>query len=164
MGPKADPVVFLTCPLQWSAWHQAEMASLFLLTPPEGRSPKPERKCADKFCFDSSSDSGSSSGSVRASRGSWGSWSSSGSSDGDRKPAGDAQLFLLSSESWGGPVPPCASLCSRDLLTEGEGAAALQLCCAFQLLPPPAEHPVSAGVCLGCRSQRAVCVLWFLLW
>ncbi|XP_063116934.1 transmembrane protein 131-like isoform X2 [Cavia porcellus] len=65
----------------------------------EGRSPKPERKCADKFCFDSSSDSGSSSGSVRASRGSWGSWSSSGSSDGDRKPAGDAQLFLLSRDS-----------------------------------------------------------------
>ncbi|XP_006985380.1 transmembrane protein 131-like isoform X4 [Peromyscus maniculatus bairdii] len=55
---------------------------------------KSEKKCADKFCSDSSSDCGSSSGSVRASRGSWGSWSSS-SSDCDRKPAVDAQHFLL---------------------------------------------------------------------
>ncbi|XP_052586581.1 transmembrane protein 131-like isoform X3 [Peromyscus californicus insignis] len=55
---------------------------------------KSEKKCADKFCSDSSSDCGSSSGSVRASRGSWGSWSSS-SSDCDRKPVVDAQHFLL---------------------------------------------------------------------
>ncbi|OBS57734.1 hypothetical protein A6R68_11144, partial [Neotoma lepida] len=54
---------------------------------------KSEKKCADKFCSDSSSDCGSSSGSVRASRGSWGSWSSS-SSDCDRKPVADAQHFL----------------------------------------------------------------------
>ncbi|XP_059121526.1 transmembrane protein 131-like isoform X4 [Peromyscus eremicus] len=55
---------------------------------------KSAKKCADKFCSDSSSDCGSSSGSVRASRGSWGSWSSS-SSDCDRKPVVDAQHFLL---------------------------------------------------------------------
>ncbi|XP_075806487.1 transmembrane protein 131-like isoform X1 [Microtus pennsylvanicus] len=53
---------------------------------------KAEKKCADKFCSDSSSDCGSSSGSVRASRGSWGSWSSS-SSDCDRKPVVEAQHF-----------------------------------------------------------------------
>ncbi|XP_060234479.1 transmembrane protein 131-like isoform X3 [Meriones unguiculatus] len=55
---------------------------------------KSEKKCADKFCSDSSSDCGSSSGRVRASRGSWGSWSSS-SSDCDRKPVVDAQHCLL---------------------------------------------------------------------
>ncbi|XP_073897424.1 transmembrane protein 131-like isoform X2 [Castor canadensis] len=60
----------------------------------EGFYQKPEKKPVDKFCSDSSSDCGSSSGSVRASRGSWGSWSSSGSSDGDRKPAVDVQHFL----------------------------------------------------------------------
>ncbi|XP_028645294.1 transmembrane protein 131-like isoform X2 [Grammomys surdaster] len=54
---------------------------------------KSEKKCADKFCSDSSSDCGSSSGSVRASRGSWGSWSSS-SSDCDRRPVVDIQQFL----------------------------------------------------------------------
>ncbi|KAH0502701.1 Transmembrane protein 131-like [Microtus ochrogaster] len=53
---------------------------------------KVEKKCADRFCSDSSSDCGSSSGSVRASRGSWGSWSSS-SSDCDRKPVVEAQHF-----------------------------------------------------------------------
>uniref|UniRef100_A0A8C9QHF3 Transmembrane protein 131-like n=1 Tax=Spermophilus dauricus TaxID=99837 RepID=A0A8C9QHF3_SPEDA len=42
----------------------------------DGYLQKPEKKRADKFCSDSSSDCGSSSGSVRASRGSWGSWSS----------------------------------------------------------------------------------------
>ncbi|NP_001386454.1 transmembrane protein 131-like isoform 2 precursor [Rattus norvegicus] len=54
---------------------------------------KSEKKCADKFCSDSSSDCGSSSGSVRASRGSRDSWSSS-SSDCDRKPVVDIQQFL----------------------------------------------------------------------
>uniref|UniRef100_A0A8V0YI10 Transmembrane 131 like n=1 Tax=Gallus gallus TaxID=9031 RepID=A0A8V0YI10_CHICK len=45
-----------------------------------------KKNCLEKFCSDSSSDCGSSSGSVRASRGSWGSWSSTSSSDGDKKP------------------------------------------------------------------------------
>ncbi|KAL7982022.1 hypothetical protein Chor_001079, partial [Crotalus horridus] len=45
----------------------------------------PKKKCLERFCSDSSSDCGSSSGSVRASRGSWGSWSSTSSSDGDKK-------------------------------------------------------------------------------
>ncbi|XP_071470692.1 transmembrane protein 131-like isoform X1 [Marmota flaviventris] len=65
----------------------------------DGYFQKPEKKCADKFCSDSSSDCGSSSGSVRASRGSWGSWSSSGSSDGDRKPVVDPQHFLPAGDS-----------------------------------------------------------------
>ncbi|XP_021051555.1 transmembrane protein 131-like isoform X1 [Mus pahari] len=59
---------------------------------------KSEKKCADKFCSDSSSDCGSSSGSVRASRGSWGSWSSS-SSDCDRRPVVDIQHFLPPGDS-----------------------------------------------------------------
>lgn len=70
-----------------------------LLPAIDGYYQKPEKKCADKFCSDSSSDCGSSSGSVRASRGSWGSWSSSGSSDGDRKPVVDPQHFLPAGES-----------------------------------------------------------------
>ncbi|KAK7811274.1 hypothetical protein U0070_027236 [Myodes glareolus] len=69
---------------------------------PDSYYQKAEKKCADKFCSDSSSDCGSSSGSVRASRGSWGSWSSRGSwgswssssSDCDRKPVVEAQHFL----------------------------------------------------------------------
>lgn len=78
---------------------------------PDSYYQKSEKKCADKFCSDSSSDCGSSSGSVRASRGSWGSWSSS-SSDCDRKPAVDAQHFLLPGESSclqpiQGPGVPC---------------------------------------------------------
>ncbi|XP_051055402.1 transmembrane protein 131-like isoform X1 [Phodopus roborovskii] len=68
---------------------------------------KSEKKCADKFCSDSSSDCGSSSGSVRASRGSWGSWSSS-SSDCDRKPVVDAQHF----------VPPGDGVSSQDFPLE----------------------------------------------
>ncbi|CAN2388776.1 Transmembrane protein 131-like [Pristimantis euphronides] len=44
-----------------------------------------KKKSVDKFSSDSSSDCGSSRGSVRASRGSWGSWSSTSSSDGDKK-------------------------------------------------------------------------------
>ncbi|XP_037686785.1 transmembrane protein 131-like isoform X2 [Choloepus didactylus] len=55
---------------------------------------KPEKKCVEKFCSDSSSDCGSSLGSVRASRGSWGSWSSTSSSDGDKKAVVDPQHFL----------------------------------------------------------------------
>ncbi|XP_062964213.1 transmembrane protein 131-like isoform X3 [Cynocephalus volans] len=61
----------------------------------DGCCQKPEKKCVDKFCSDSSSDCGSSSGSVRASRGSWGSWSSTSSSDGDKKPVTGPQLFLV---------------------------------------------------------------------
>ncbi|XP_060034909.1 transmembrane protein 131-like isoform X3 [Erinaceus europaeus] len=53
---------------------------------------------SEKACSDSSSDCGSSSGSVRASRGSWGSWSSS-SSDGDKKAAAGAQHFLPAGDS-----------------------------------------------------------------
>ncbi|XP_045432745.1 transmembrane protein 131-like isoform X2 [Pipistrellus kuhlii] len=64
----------------------------------EGYFQKPGKKCAEKSCSDSSSDCGSSSGSVRASRGSWGSWSSS-SSDGDKKPGGAPQHFLPASDS-----------------------------------------------------------------
>uniref|UniRef100_A0A8C3J977 Transmembrane 131 like n=1 Tax=Calidris pygmaea TaxID=425635 RepID=A0A8C3J977_9CHAR len=56
-----------------------------------------KKKCLEKFCSDSSSDCGSSSGSVRASRGSWGSWSSTSSSDGDKKPMIAARHFLPSS-------------------------------------------------------------------
>ncbi|XP_056418474.1 transmembrane protein 131-like isoform X2 [Hyla sarda] len=44
-----------------------------------------KKKSVDKFSSDSSSECGSSRGSVRASRGSWGSWSSTSSSDGDKK-------------------------------------------------------------------------------
>uniref|UniRef100_A0A8C3J9M5 Transmembrane 131 like n=1 Tax=Calidris pygmaea TaxID=425635 RepID=A0A8C3J9M5_9CHAR len=55
-----------------------------------------KKKCLEKFCSDSSSDCGSSSGSVRASRGSWGSWSSTSSSDGDKKPMIAARHFLPS--------------------------------------------------------------------
>ncbi|XP_059577932.1 transmembrane protein 131-like isoform X5 [Alligator mississippiensis] len=57
------------------------------------------KKCLEKFCSDSSSDCGSSSGSVRASRGSWGSWSSTSSSDGDRKPIMTPRHFLPSRET-----------------------------------------------------------------
>nr|XP_044986988.1 transmembrane protein 131-like isoform X2 [Jaculus jaculus] len=71
----------------------------------EGCYPKAGKKRADKFCSDSSSDCGSSSGSVRASRGSWGSWSSSGSSDCDRKPAGGARLFLSAGDSVASDFP-----------------------------------------------------------
>lgn len=56
------------------------------------------KKCLEKFCSDSSSDCGSSSGSVRASRGSWGSWSSTSSSDGDKKPIITTRHFLPSSK------------------------------------------------------------------
>ncbi|XP_064305911.1 transmembrane protein 131-like isoform X3 [Phalacrocorax carbo] len=58
-----------------------------------------KKKCLEKFCSDSSSDCGSSSGSVRASRGSWGSWSSTSSSDGDKKPIITARHFLPSREN-----------------------------------------------------------------
>ncbi|XP_077156175.1 transmembrane protein 131-like isoform X3 [Paroedura picta] len=59
----------------------------------------PKKKCMDRFCSDSSSDCGSSSGSVRASRGSWGSWSSTSSSDGDKKPVIPGRHFLPSREN-----------------------------------------------------------------
>ncbi|XP_075786198.1 transmembrane protein 131-like isoform X5 [Pelodiscus sinensis] len=57
------------------------------------------KNCLEKFCSDSSSDCGSSSGSVRASRGSWGSWSSTSSSDGDKKPMITSRHFLPSRET-----------------------------------------------------------------
>ncbi|XP_032915442.1 transmembrane protein 131-like isoform X9 [Catharus ustulatus] len=57
------------------------------------------KKRLEKFCSDSSSDCGSSSGSVRASRGSWGSWSSTSSSDGDKKPIITTRHFLPSREN-----------------------------------------------------------------
>ncbi|XP_057583250.1 transmembrane protein 131-like isoform X2 [Hippopotamus amphibius kiboko] len=65
----------------------------------EGYFRKPGKKGAEKACSDSSSDCGSSSGSVRASRGSWGSWSSASSSDGDKKPALGPQHFLPPGDS-----------------------------------------------------------------
>uniref|UniRef100_A0A452HHW2 Uncharacterized protein n=1 Tax=Gopherus agassizii TaxID=38772 RepID=A0A452HHW2_9SAUR len=58
-----------------------------------------KKNCLEKFCSDSSSDCGSSSGSVRASRGSWGSWSSTSSSDGDKKPMIITRHFLPSREN-----------------------------------------------------------------
>uniref|UniRef100_A0A8C4WHQ0 Transmembrane protein 131-like n=1 Tax=Gopherus evgoodei TaxID=1825980 RepID=A0A8C4WHQ0_9SAUR len=58
-----------------------------------------KKNCLEKFCSDSSSDCGSSSGSVRASRGSWGSWSSTSSSDGDKKPMITTRHFLPSREN-----------------------------------------------------------------
>ncbi|XP_070302408.1 transmembrane protein 131-like isoform X6 [Salvelinus sp. IW2-2015] len=49
---------------------------------------RPRRKCAERrVACESGSDSGSSSGSVRASRGSWGSWSSASSIEGDKDPS-----------------------------------------------------------------------------
>ncbi|XP_043828062.1 transmembrane protein 131-like isoform X2 [Dromiciops gliroides] len=65
----------------------------------EGHYQRPKKKCGDKFCSDSSSDCGSSSGSVRASRGSWGSWSSTSSSDGDKKSMLPTRHFLPSREN-----------------------------------------------------------------
>ncbi|KAH0616044.1 hypothetical protein JD844_026835 [Phrynosoma platyrhinos] len=59
----------------------------------------PKKKCLERFCSDSSSDCGSSSGGVRASRGSWGSWSSTSSSDGDKKPMIPSRHFLPSRET-----------------------------------------------------------------
>ncbi|XP_020637024.3 transmembrane protein 131-like isoform X1 [Pogona vitticeps] len=59
----------------------------------------PKKKCLERFCSDSSSDCGSSSGGVRASRGSWGSWSSTSSSDGDKKPGIPSRHFLPSREN-----------------------------------------------------------------
>ncbi|XP_037353148.1 transmembrane protein 131-like isoform X2 [Talpa occidentalis] len=60
---------------------------------------KPGKPCAEKACSDSSSDCGSSSGSVRASRGSWGSWSSASSLDGDKKPVAGPQRCLPAGDS-----------------------------------------------------------------
>lgn len=69
----------------------------------------PKKKCLERFCSDSSSDCGSSSGSVRASRGSWGSWSSTSSSDGDKKPIIPSRHFLPSSKC-------CKSVCILHFL------------------------------------------------
>ncbi|XP_069600194.1 transmembrane protein 131-like [Ranitomeya imitator] len=56
-------------------------------------------KSVDKFSSDSSSECGSSRGSVRASRGSWGSWSSTSSSDGDKKNTLSNRLYFPPRES-----------------------------------------------------------------
>ncbi|KAJ8782469.1 hypothetical protein J1605_010177 [Eschrichtius robustus] len=74
----------------------------------EGYFQKPGKKRGEKSCSDSSSDCGSSSGSVRASRGSWGSWSSASSSDGDKKPTLGPQHFL----------PPGDSVSQNDFPSE----------------------------------------------
>ncbi|KAM3864937.1 transmembrane protein 131-like [Diretmus argenteus] len=63
--------------------------------------PRPRRKCAAErrgggVC-ESGSDSGSSSGSVRASRGSWGSWSSASSIEGDKDPGARSHPCTTSS-------------------------------------------------------------------
>lgn len=90
--------------------------SLFL--PAEGYFQKPGKKCVEKSCSDSSSDCGSSSGSVRASRGSWGSWSSS-SSEGDKKPGGTPQHFLPAGESKNGPPTRSETYESRPCPRDG---------------------------------------------
>ncbi|XP_060912178.1 transmembrane protein 131-like isoform X1 [Labrus mixtus] len=60
------------------------------------------RKCATERCSrgvcESGSDSGSSSGSVRASRGSWGSWSSASSMEGDKDPSARTHACTTSSK------------------------------------------------------------------
>ncbi|KAM9314140.1 LOW QUALITY PROTEIN: transmembrane protein 131-like [Pholidichthys leucotaenia] len=53
-------------------------------------------RCAGGMC-ESGSDSGSSSGSVRASRGSWGSWSSASSIEGDKDPSAQTHTCTTSS-------------------------------------------------------------------
>nr|XP_040042013.1 transmembrane protein 131-like isoform X1 [Gasterosteus aculeatus aculeatus] len=62
---------------------------------------RPRRKCMTErrggAVCESGSDSGSSSGSVRASRGSWGSWSSASSVEGDRDPNGRTHACTNSS-------------------------------------------------------------------
>ncbi|XP_016000090.2 transmembrane protein 131-like isoform X2 [Rousettus aegyptiacus] len=82
----------------------------------EGYFQQPGKKCVEKSCSESSSDCGSSSGSVRASRGSWGSWSSTSSSDGDKQPvvgprhplpAGDA----VSQNNFPSETPISLNLC-----------------------------------------------------
>ncbi|XP_074233233.1 transmembrane protein 131-like isoform X1 [Camelus bactrianus] len=65
----------------------------------EGYYQDSRKKCGEKSCSDSSSDCGSSSGSVRASRGSWGSWSSTSSSDGDKKLTAGPQHFQPAGDS-----------------------------------------------------------------
>jgi hypothetical protein len=90
---------------------------------PDSYYQKSEKKCADKFCSDSSSDCGSSSGSVRASRGSWGSWSSS-SSDCDRRPVVDIQHFLPPGES----EAPCLPAASAGLPCRGQSACLASGC------------------------------------
>lgn len=85
---------------------------------PDSSYQKSEKKCADKFCSDSSSDCGSSSGSVRASRGSRDSWSSS-SSDCDRKPVVDRQQFLPPGES---EAPTLLAASAGYLLEDGADA------------------------------------------
>uniref|UniRef100_A0A8B9S4F4 Transmembrane 131 like n=1 Tax=Apteryx owenii TaxID=8824 RepID=A0A8B9S4F4_APTOW len=80
-------------------WVKSELLNYFGFLFPtfvESFYQRSKKKRLEKFCSDSSSDCGSSSGSVRASRGSWGSWSSTSSSDGDKKPMITARHFLPS--------------------------------------------------------------------
>ncbi|XP_068135006.1 transmembrane protein 131-like isoform X2 [Hyperolius riggenbachi] len=58
-----------------------------------------KKKSVEKLSSDSSSECGSSHGSVRASRGSWGSWSSASSSDGDKKNAMPNRLYFPQREN-----------------------------------------------------------------
>ncbi|XP_077333193.1 transmembrane protein 131-like isoform X2 [Lithobates pipiens] len=58
-----------------------------------------KKKSVEKFSSDSSSECGSSRGSVRASRGSWGSWSSASSSDGDKKTVVPNRFYLPQREN-----------------------------------------------------------------
>lgn len=137
-------VVVLLAERRWWPWTYRALPIFLLHVPsvalvgtelvqhgPSSASPdsyyqKSEKKCADKFCSDSSSDCGSSSGSVRASRGSWGSWSSS-SSDCDRKLVVDAQHLLPPGE-YRALILPAASTQSRGAVhKQSKWAAALRL-------------------------------------
>ncbi|XP_061440545.1 transmembrane protein 131-like isoform X3 [Rhineura floridana] len=80
-------------------WKGDERTGLSTQREAEGFYQWPKKKCLERFCSDSSSDCGSSSGSVRASRGSWGSWSSTSSSDGDKKPMIPSRHFLPAREN-----------------------------------------------------------------
>ncbi|XP_029466074.1 transmembrane protein 131-like isoform X2 [Rhinatrema bivittatum] len=90
------------------------------------------RKCTKKLSSDSSSDCGSSRGSVRASRGSWGSWSSTSSSDGDKKPVLLRQFF-----------PSSESMAQHDFPAEAQIAMNLshKLCSASTDMNIVAQFP-----------------------
>uniref|UniRef100_G3PX51 Transmembrane 131 like n=1 Tax=Gasterosteus aculeatus aculeatus TaxID=481459 RepID=G3PX51_GASAC len=78
---------------------------------------RPRRKCMTErrggAVCESGSDSGSSSGSVRASRGSWGSWSSASSVEGDRDPNGRTHACTNSSRKSKGHV--CSASFRKNL-------------------------------------------------
>lgn len=109
---------------------------------PDSYYQKAEKKCADKFCSDSSSDCGSSSGSVRASRGSWGSWSSS-SSDCDRKPVVEAQHFPPAGEFRGRILPAASTRARVPCRGQSDGCsfeAWLPWAVYLPLLSPPGHY------------------------